>query len=92
MPDIERVVEFLAKEFNWDDDTRSIARDAVARNLAPNVSPGDLFELICDHPAIANYRLKRTRGGGLRMGYYGHSSVGQARADRLTKELEGLDG
>jgi hypothetical protein len=84
----DRVAALLQDEFGWDETTVRICRHAILRNPE---GIGDHFELICDMPGIANWRLKNGdwRGGPwlLRMSYYGDNPANLARQDRITREL-----
>lgn len=87
---VDRVVGYLADEFDWDDQTKAIAR----RHLDNQDGYGAGFGFICDHPASAMYRLKGLSidddPWALRMAYYGYNPERDARAVRISRELRKL--
>lgn len=87
---VDRVVGYLAGEFDWDDQTQAIAR----RHLDNKDGYGPGFEFICDHPMQAMYRLKAVSidddPWALRMAYYGQNPERDGRAIAITRELRRL--
>lgn len=89
MPDrIDRIVNLLAEEFDWDEATCQVCRDRLAAHKLHHHH----FEFICDSPTRANFRLKPVPGGGYRVAYYGQSPNRQVDADRITALLAKADG
>jgi hypothetical protein len=90
----DRVIEVLAKEFEWDDTTRGICRTHLGRYVDEPGIPA-YFEFICDHPQSALWRLKRNtrdHGGrhgpwGLRIAFYGRDKSCEATAEEITARL-----